>query len=419
MPSALLVATLYALYALQSGGVSSWPCNAVQPVMYFYQMASLLSVEITAGSTLLALVGGLSNMQVHAGGGDDGFACPFSSLTTVQAIELQYAVPAVVALLLALGYCGEARCGEKQRVGAAAAQVRAQYGGALARVATLAYSTALVTTFQLLHCVEVDDTNVLFQSAVIVCGVWQAPFYVMAAALLLPVVMGLAAGTGVARAAPLLPRWAALVDRLRAPYREGCEHWEAVLALHRLAVVVAHSFTVGSAAATAVLQTLLCGVALAVHLAWKPFRDANANRAQTALLSSLVVVAQLNVPQAAIDTNALAESDKMKWLLDQLKSGEAALLLAPAVLVGAALLVLAWRKRRALARQAAAGCAALARCPCALWACACGKSAAAAGAADEEAPLTEALLAQQLQPGDQQPRPTPDAPYAGGRGGRE
>ena len=101
MPSALLVATLYALYALQSGGVSSWPCNAVQPVMYFYQMASLLSVEITAGSTLLALVGGLSNMQVHAGGGDDGFACPFSSLTTVQAIELQYAVPAVVALLLA------------------------------------------------------------------------------------------------------------------------------------------------------------------------------------------------------------------------------------------------------------------------------------------------------------------------------
>ena len=71
------------------------------------------------------------------------------------------------------------------------------------------------------------------------------------------------------------------------------------------------------------LQTLICGTAFAVHLLWQPYRERSANRAQTALLACLVVVAQLNVPQAAIDTNALAESSKMRRLIEQLQHGVA------------------------------------------------------------------------------------------------
>jgi hypothetical protein len=147
------------------------------------------------------------------------------------------------------------------------------------------------------------------------------------------------------------------------------------------------SFGGDDSAVAAVLQTMACITALMVHERWQPFRSRSANRAQTALLLCLVVVALLNVPQAAIDTNAATESDKMKQRVAQLQGGEAVLLLAPMVVVGVPLLALAWQRRRELGRRAAAGCAALAHCPCALRACVTGE-----GAADEEAPLDEPLL---------------------------
>ena len=188
---------------------------------------------------------------------------------------------------------------------------------------------------------------------------------------------------------PALP--APLAAKLRAPYREDCGHWEAVLALHRLSVVTVYSFGGADSAVAAVLQTLLCVIALMVHQTWQPFHERSANRAQTALLSCLVAVALLNVPQAILDTNALAESRKMKQLIEQLQGGEAVLLLAPAALVGAALAALAWHRRHELA-----GCAALARCPGATASTAAGLCAAPCGGeadeADEEAPLEEPLL---------------------------
>jgi hypothetical protein len=147
------------------------------------------------------------------------------------------------------------------------------------------------------------------------------------------------------------------------------------------------SFGGGDSAVASVLQTMVCCVAFAVHALWQPFRERSANVAQAGLLSCLVVVALLNVPQAVIDTNAVKESKKMQQRVAQLQDVEVVLLLAPAVVVGVPLLALAWRRRRELGRWAVGGCVALARCPCALWAFVTGERAS-----DTKALLDEPLL---------------------------
>jgi hypothetical protein len=259
-PLALLLAALFALYSLGvqggGGGGGGWPLNAVQPMFYFYQMAQLLPVGTTAAGATLAALAGFFNMQLHVSGGD-GFACPFPALTTLQAIELHYAGPAVVAALLGLGYSVEVRKQQQQQQqqqqqassgsGGVSSSARRRYGGALVKVATLAYSTVLSTTFQLLHCVDLGSGGrALFRAATQACGAWQAPFYALAAALLLPVALVLGAAAGVPL--PLLLQSAArLPAQLRSPYREDCEHWEAVLALHRLGVVAVYRYVPGAA----------------------------------------------------------------------------------------------------------------------------------------------------------------------------
>jgi hypothetical protein len=398
VPGALLLALLFALYARKSqlGAASDWPLNAVQLAAYFYQMAQLLPVGSSAADSVQAAIAGLFSMQMHSGG---GFSCPFPSLTTLQEIELHYAVPAVVGALLAIGYGVESwqhrAKDEKSRLVQGNASLTVMYQISIMKALALAFSTVLITTFQLLHCVDLRPTagsRVLFRSATQACGAWQVPFYVLAIVLLLPVALSLATAAGANNACTAkfsLPP--AVAKKLCAPYREGCGHWEAVQALHRMVVVAVYSFvsSVDSAVA-AVLQTVVCMAALAVHLSYRPFAMASANHAQTALLFLLALVAVLNVPQAMLDTNAVAVSEHAGALTKRLRDAEAALLLAPAVVVGAAVLALAWRERRALDQKVAAGCGALAGYPravaSALTAAVCRRED------DEESQLEEPLL---------------------------
>jgi hypothetical protein len=388
MPVALLLAALFALYARSSqlGAVSGWPLNAVQPVFYFYQLAQLLPVGSTAADSMQAVIAGFSNMQVHSGGG--GFACPFPALTSLQAIELQYAVPAVVAALLAIGFGIEMRryrsLPEKEKAHQCSPVVL--YQVSILKALTLAFSTVLSTTFQLLHCIDLRPTAgswVLFRSATHECGVWQVPLYLLAATLLLSVALPLLAAAGIGSNACTveLALPPVVSQKMRAPYLNGLGHWEAVQALHRLVLVVVYTFAndVDSTIA-AVLQTLVCLTALVVHLSYRPFTEASGNRTQTALLSLLVVVALLNVPQAMLDTNAVAASPYATSLVHRFREAEAILLMVPAAVVGAAMLALAWRERRKLAQKATAVCMALARCP------------GPADAVDEESQLEEPLL---------------------------
>jgi hypothetical protein len=405
VPGALLLAALFALYARKSqlGASIDWPLNAVQPVAYFYQMAQLLPVGSTAVESVQSVIAGLFNMQIHSGG---GFMCPFPSLTTLQEIELHYAVPALVATLLMIGYLAESweyRSKDKKTQGNASPAML--YQMSVVKALALAFSTVLTTTFQLLHCVDMRPTSgssVLFRSATQACGAWQVPLYVLAAALLLPVVLALAmAASADSACTTKLSLPPAVAKRLSTPFREGFGHWEAVQALHRITVVAVYSFvsSVDSAVA-AVLQVVVCATALAVHLSYQPFATASANRAQMALLILLALVALVNVPQAVLDTDAVAASAHAVALTQRLRDAGAALLLAPAVLFGAAMLQLAWRKQREIVQEVAATCAAARALVVTAWqevAATCAAASALVVAAccrggDEEAQLEEPLL---------------------------
>jgi hypothetical protein len=169
-------------------------------------------------------------------------------------------------------------------------------------------------------------------------------------ALLLPVLLALLIATGVqSRFLSVFQLPTATAASFRAPYCEGCGHWEAVQALHRLAVVAVHSFVTDTADG-AVLQLFICLISVVLHVRWHPFTTASCNHTQTALLSSLVAIALLNVPQALFDSNAEVVSDSMQDRLSHMADAEEVLLFVPACVVAACVLALAWRQRRELVR---------------------------------------------------------------------
>jgi hypothetical protein len=313
---------------------------------------------------------GLFNMQVHVSGVNRGFACPFKGLTMLQAIQLHYAVPVTIGAMLLLSYT-IGRIWQRSTAGSNNAQREQQYQVASTKAMTLAFSTILTTTFELLHCIDNvsgSGEHRLFRAGSVACGTWQAPYYVLAAVLLLPVVLALASAAG-AKFRPLSARLsAAATASLRAPYRADCGYWEAVLALHRLSVVAVHSFVANSADG-ALLQVFLCLVAFVLHSLWHPFEADSSNRSQAVLLCSLVVVALLNVPQAVFDSNTEAVSATMQRRLEQMAGMEEVLILAPSCVVGVSFVALVWRRRREIARAAAAdiavGIVALRKCICA------------------------------------------------------
>jgi hypothetical protein len=348
MPVSVLLAMAYALFALKKSEWSNTDNNgsmpqvlpaclqfvpalfaaALQPVLYFYQMASVLPLQKSAPSLAMTAIAGIANMQLHTGGGG-GFACPLSGLTTLQAIEFHYLIPIAVAVMLALGFVLKWKHTNIDRR-------LQQYQEAAMTVTVLAYSTVMSTTFQLLHCVNIGSESRLFLSATNKCGAWQAPFFVLAVVLLLPLVLVLLRRTGLAahlhkklavKLSSCIP--AAAAAQLQTPYARKYGHWEAVLALHRLVIVVVQTFTTNSAIA-ALLQVLICLIALVVHLLHHPFLIGATNHLQTALLGSLVVVALLNVPQAIMAANATPESIRTQHQISQFGSAASVVLMLPA-----------------------------------------------------------------------------------------
>jgi hypothetical protein len=145
---------------------------------------------------------------------------------------------------------------------------------------------------------------------------------------------------------------AAVTRVLASPFRAGYAHWEAILALHRLCAVAAHSF-VADGMVLALMQVTTCVAALVYHVVAKPYSAASANQTQTVLLTLLTAIALLSVPQAVLDTNAGTEN-----IYDQLEHAStvtACFFVAPACTLGLALIAQAWQERR----QAAMCCSAL------------------------------------------------------------
>ena len=319
----------------------------------------------------VTVISGIFNIQLQFGG-KSGLACPFTDLTTLQSMQLFFAVPGLVIAMLAVGYIIEVRHRHKRQVAGKLTMRLSEtssrrYEGALLKAVTLAWSTMLFTTFELLDCIDLGALggSMLFRAADETCGGWERVIWsLLSLVLVLPVIMALIAAAGVCKSfTKRVSLSEAMVRKLSAPYREGCGHWEAVLALHRFAVVVIYSFVQQLRVFSAVLQTLICSIALAVHVQYQPFKDRSANHTQAALLALLVCIAQLNVPSAMLQDNAGKESDRAQNIVRSLEDAEVVLLVAPALVMGSALFALAWRRRLDMMQGAAYYCSWLGSCP--------------------------------------------------------
>ena len=208
---------------------------------------------------------------------------------------------------------------------------RARYVAAALNWALTVYATLTLCCMKLLHCVQLDDTRVLFIQGSVTCDVtvgahWQAGLVVVVVLLgVTPVV-----------ALPLLTRWAltaggssaaaanksggglahssdssptAIADSdvrvgvlrsLVGPYRAGVWYWESVLMVQRLLLALLATFGASAPAMAALAQ---CGVCLAcwgLHCALAPLRDGPAGALQTTLQLCLTVVAVASVPTATV-----------------------------------------------------------------------------------------------------------------------
>jgi hypothetical protein len=352
------------------GSYNSQAAEIAQMLLYFYQMVPLLPVGQTQVDEELALVAGIFNMQLHAPS-TDGFACPFPGLTTLQEIALHYVMPVLVGGMLLLRYLGQrcarhytrqdTRCAQGaalHRTGSdrmlsrySSSTALPLYARSVPSLLAMAFTTLLTTTFKLLTCKRVRGVRVIFCAASVPCDQWwRVPLFLVAGALLLPVVAAL-----LARALPAAARWwtarpwqrkawaKAVVKKLRAPFVDDCWHWAAVLALQRLVVVAVYSFVVETAS-RALCQAFVMVCFLVLHVGSRPFVQPAVQLAQTALLGTLVLVALLNAPLAMLQTGAFAlpSSNPAGAFQQQLKLVEAILLVVPGASFAAAVLFGLW-----------------------------------------------------------------------------
>ena len=400
VPGLLLLALLWTQVVLV-GGASASPSSGshvsqaaevAQLVLYFYQMAPLLSVGNTLRDEVLSVVAGTFNMQLHAPSAD-GFACPFPGLTTLQEIALQYVMPVLVGVALLFRYQVE-RCTRRRGKNSPCPVEERFHNRFLTAVPPLlatAFTTLLMTTFKLLHCVPVGSEAVVFRAAGVLCDKWwRTPLFFVAAALLLPMAAALAARASPAAALWWAARpwqrkaWAkAVATKMRAPFVCDCWHWAAVLALQRLVVVAVYAF-VSETASRSVCQAFVMLCFLVLHTGCRPFAQPVVQHVQTALLIVLTLVAVLNVPLAVLQTGAFAtiSSNPMDGIADRLNAAEAVLLVAPGALLAAAAFICMWLERTELAAALARNTVWFARsvvCFCPLPCCKCRRQTVVTG----------------------------------------
>lgn len=190
-------------------------------------------------------------------------------------------------------------------------RMRSKYIAAGLNLFLTVYSSLLVTTVAMLHCVHVPgqplDTTSLFIQGSRTCDFagWQFG-YVVSALLLacIPLVIPWAATWAVRYRASLRQSlgisntplsWkddacAGVLSALVAPYDSSMPWWESIMMLHRLGLAFLFTFASSSPAIQSLLATMLCVCFFGVHLYRQPFRRSESQGLQTVLLFCLSIV---------------------------------------------------------------------------------------------------------------------------------
>lgn len=171
--------------------------------------------------------------------------------------------------------------------------------GAVLNWFLFAYSAILSATLRLLSCVRVpgESGTFLFQDATRSCSsaAWQAPLFIVVTfvvgfAVLMPLITFKAyrrriVGRGVYRV-------------LCEQYTGPCYWWESVLIMQRLVLSFLNTFAVTMPVLRLVLATLVCLCCTVGHILARPMQDGAAQRLQTILQFSLLVVVISNITPA-------------------------------------------------------------------------------------------------------------------------
>lgn len=247
---------------------------------------------------------------------------------------------------------------------------RVGFASVWASLLVFAYTKLALTTFALLHCVELaSGERVLFRAGAHACDdLWWQPL-VLFVGVVLAATPVLLVATSVwlsrhdgggdvlddADTSPTTRRRGrcgsaggrvlrALLASLEKPYRSGWRrHWWAVQMLHRLVLVLLATFLVASPLAQMYFMVLVCVLALAAHMTARPYHSRTNNTAQGILLLCLVCVAMIGLAPAALKTASVPGASVLYQ-----DSVDAAVVLR-ALLVGLPLLgslsVVAWHTR--------------------------------------------------------------------------
>jgi hypothetical protein len=322
------------IVALKSGGI---------PVlMFFYQMAGVVVPLKGVTAEVSAQLKSFFGMQVGSSTSSSkqvGGYCIWAGMTSLAKIEMHYAIPIAMAIVLAT----VAKFGPKR--------LAARFPCALAQLLLVAYATLTTTTLQLLSCTTMPGDGgkrVLFLAGATECGGWQAPLYLLMIALVaIPAVPLLVFGARhmpphwwlaqKARVAqfPAQPTAQALRSSLTKAFSDEYWHWPALLALQRLLMVAIPIFI------TNVLQSSLALAFVTffmqnLQLSFTPYANADVNKLQKLASDCLLALAMLNIPQrslqqASVDVDSPTELP-LNRVCDRLDDVMALFLLAPLLL---------------------------------------------------------------------------------------
>jgi hypothetical protein len=202
--------------------------------------------------------------------------------------------------------------------------VRAQefrLAGAVARLILFAYSSLTATSLKLINCIEVPSGSnnwVVFDAGETNCGRWQAPIYVLLAAILtIPCVPLVLASLDLMQmlhstTQSVYKRFdgdivLALQATLNEPFKDEAWYWAALLAGQRVLMVCVKTMMKDLITSSVVL-CMISGAAFQVQLMNRPFRNQDVNALQTLLCFLLFVEALASVPihtleQASVDVS--------------------------------------------------------------------------------------------------------------------
>ena len=327
-------------------------------IFYFYQAADLLIVD-SLGSVLrhfpyLQAVAAAFNFHVRIV--NRGIGCPFTGLTVVTKEFLLSLVVLVTMADVGIIYFIHFAINlmfrkQKPRL--------SHYLAVVLEILLLGYERLAETSLKLMHCVAVGSESRLFVDANVKCWQWwQFVLLAYIVVFVVPFIAVLYFGslklqdasltssnflTACIFPLPFLVYWLGMhifkersrdvsasgqvvnkeiLEVLQGPFRppsdneQGTLYWESVLIGRRFILLTLHAFLEDSMLRM-VCMAGACVIMLVHHMTKNPYRDSMANKGESLSLTTLTIIAIINLAKATLQSSGISPEGPMKRHLER------------------------------------------------------------------------------------------------------